>query len=145
MDRDSGSDSPSAELDRRVDWMGAVLVTAGVVCIMFVLGQGDLAPQKWKTPCESRFRPALMPFVQYCLADIIALLIVGVALLVAFIVWEDYLGRKTTLPPLMRLDIWTRARGKFAAVQIIAFLEWSSFMSWILWVQLYYQSYKVRA
>ena len=44
----------------------------------------------------------------------------------------------------MRLDIWTRARGKFAAVQIIAFLEWSSFTSWILWVQLYYQSYKVR-
>ena len=53
MDSDSDSDSRSAELDRRVDWMGAALVTAGVVCIMFVLGQGDLAPQKWKTPCES--------------------------------------------------------------------------------------------
>ena len=91
-----------------------------------------------RSQCRRWFRSIL-------LADIIALLIIGVALLVAFIVWEDHLGRKTTFPPLMRLDIWTRARGKFAAIQIIAFLEWSSFMSWILWVQLYYQSYKVRA
>ena len=40
------------EEDRRVDWIGAVLVTAGLVCIMFVLGQGELAPDGWKTGCE---------------------------------------------------------------------------------------------
>ncbi|KAF8340804.1 MFS general substrate transporter [Amanita rubescens] len=121
---DNDSHIPNEKLDKRVDWMGAALVTAAMVCIMFVLGQGSLAPQKWRTPY------------------IIALLITGVFLLIAFIIWEDHLGRRTTFPPLMRLDIWTRARGRFTAIQIIAFLEWSSFMSWILWVQLYYQTYK---
>ena len=55
IERDGDSEFPSAELDKRVDWIGAALVTGGMVCIMFVLGQGDLAPQKWKTPCESPF------------------------------------------------------------------------------------------
>ena len=74
-----------------------------------------------------------------------AILISGVSLIVGFVLWEDHLGRQTTFPPLMRLDIWTRARGKFAAIQIIQFLEMSSFMSWMLWVQLYYQTYKVNS
>jgi len=42
----------------------------------------------------------------------------------------------------MRLDLWTRAGGKFAAMQGIAFLQWCAFMSWALWAQLYYQTYK---
>jgi F0F1-type ATP synthase membrane subunit a len=46
-------DEPTAESDRRVDWIGGFLVTAGVVLILFVLGQGQLVPQGWKTPCES--------------------------------------------------------------------------------------------
>jgi len=45
-------DKPSSELDKRVDWLGAFLVTAGLVLIVFVLGQGELAPKQWATPCE---------------------------------------------------------------------------------------------
>ena len=52
---DSDSHMPNEKLDKRVDWAGAALVTAAMVCIMFVLGQGSLAPQKWRTPCESRY------------------------------------------------------------------------------------------
>lgn len=44
-------DQPSTESDKRVDWVGAALVTAGLVLIMFVLGQGELAPKGWRTPC----------------------------------------------------------------------------------------------
>lgn len=44
-------DIPSEEVDKRVDWIGAFLVTAGLVLIVFVLSQGELAPQKWSTPC----------------------------------------------------------------------------------------------
>ena len=72
-----------------------------------------------------------------------ATLITGISLVVGFVLWEDHLCRQTTFPPLMRVNIWTRAQGKFAAIQIIQFLEMSSFMSWMLWVQLYYQTYKV--
>jgi len=33
-----------------------------------------------------------------------------------------------TPPPLMKLSIWGRAKGRFAVIMIIAFLNWSSFM-----------------
>ena len=37
--------------DRRIDWLGSILVTGGMVLIVFVLGQGESAPQGWNTPC----------------------------------------------------------------------------------------------
>lgn len=39
------------ELDRRVDWIGSVLVTSGLVLVVFVLSDGEIAPQKWKNAC----------------------------------------------------------------------------------------------
>jgi hypothetical protein len=36
-----------------VDWIGASLITVGLVLIVFVLGQGQIAPQGWKTPCKT--------------------------------------------------------------------------------------------
>jgi predicted MFS family arabinose efflux permease len=48
-------DVPSNEVDKRVDWIGAFLVTAGLVLIVFVLGEGEYAPQQWRTPCTSLF------------------------------------------------------------------------------------------
>lgn len=46
-------DVPNTEEDKRVDWLGAFLVTAGLVLVTFVLGQGQLAPQQWQTPCTA--------------------------------------------------------------------------------------------
>ncbi|KAH8109878.1 MFS general substrate transporter [Phellopilus nigrolimitatus] len=121
------ADLPSQEKDKRVDWLGATLVTSALVLITFILGEGELAPQRWRTPY------------------IIALLIIGVFMLVAFIVWQWYLESDMSgarRPPLMKLSMWSRAHGKFAAVQCIAFLEWASFLSWSFWAQLYYQDYQ---
>ncbi|KAH8102358.1 MFS general substrate transporter [Phellopilus nigrolimitatus] len=121
------ADRPSQEKDKRVDWLGAALVTTALVLITFVLGEGEFAPQRWGTPY------------------IIALLVIGVLTLVAFIAWQWYLESDmsgTRVPPLMKLSMWSRAHGKFAAVQCIAFLEWASFMSWFFWAQLYYQDYQ---
>lgn len=47
-------DKPSTEIDHRVDWLGAFLVTSGLVLIVFVLGQGEVAPKQWATPCVLR-------------------------------------------------------------------------------------------
>lgn len=41
------------EKDGRVDWLGGALVTAGLVLIIFVLSDGEVAPNKWATSCES--------------------------------------------------------------------------------------------
>jgi MFS family permease len=45
------ADLPSKETDKRIDWIGAFLVTTGLVLIIFVLGQGEIAPRQWATPC----------------------------------------------------------------------------------------------
>ena len=38
-------------LYRRIDWLGAFLVTAGLISIIFVLSDGSSAPDGWKTGC----------------------------------------------------------------------------------------------
>ncbi|KAF8915507.1 putative efflux transporter [Mucidula mucida] len=129
-------DLPSTEIDQRVDWIGATLVTAGLVLIVFVLTQGEIAPQQWKTPY------------------IIALLIVGVFLVGLFLVWQHYLEKvnddplavrsKWTPPPIMRLSLWGRANGRVAVVMAVAFLNFCCFQSWCYWSQLYYQNYEGR-
>lgn len=121
------------EADRRVDWIGAALVTAGLVLIVFVLGQGQIAPHQWRTPY------------------IIATLVIGVFLVAVFLVWEHHLEKASsdpnrpksiwTPPPLMKLSLWSRAKGRVAVVLAIAFLNWAGFLSWSLWAQLYYQNY----
>jgi predicted MFS family arabinose efflux permease len=47
--------SASETADRRVDWLGAFLVTAGLVFIVFVLSDGETAPNGWKTGCKSHW------------------------------------------------------------------------------------------
>ena len=124
-------DTPSTEKDRRVDWLGAFLVTAGLVLIVFVLSDGSIAPNGFAT--------------NY----IIAFIVIGVILLIMFVFWQHYLekihddpeaaalaaDKWWTPPPLMKLSIWTRMKGRMAVMLWIAFLEWCSFFSWQLWVQ----------
>ncbi|KAI9056744.1 MFS general substrate transporter [Trametes sanguinea] len=123
-----------AAVDRRIDWIGALIVTASLTFIIFVLSDGSIAPNGWKT------------------GYIIALLIAGVALLALFVCWEHHLeqlhGRENAPPirwwnppPLMSVTIWTRASGKLAAVLVIVFLQWCSFNAFNFWFQLYYQDY----
>ena len=38
---------------RRVDWVGAILVTAGLTFIVFILSDGPSAPDGRKTGCRS--------------------------------------------------------------------------------------------
>ncbi|KAJ7878874.1 efflux transporter [Mycena olivaceomarginata] len=120
------ADVPSTEKDKRVDWMGAFLVTTGLVLLVFVLGQGSLATNGWKT------------------GYIIALLIVSVLFLVMFILWQHYLEKNEGKhrPPLMKLSLWSRAKGKFAVMQAIAFFQWAAFLSWYFWAQVYYEDYQ---
>ncbi|KAI0078556.1 MFS general substrate transporter [Panus rudis PR-1116 ss-1] len=127
--------------DRRIDWLGALLVTAGLVLILFVLSDGSVAPNGWRT------------------GYIIALLVIGVLLIVAFLLWQHYLESvhykalqspddaalaksKWTPPPLMKLSVWKLAKGRLAVIFWIGFLEWFSFNSFSFWLQLYYQDFE---
>ncbi|KAJ7160260.1 MFS general substrate transporter [Mycena filopes] len=116
-------DLPSTETDKRVDWLGAFLVTTGLILLVFVLSQGSIARNGWKTDY------------------IIALLIISVLFLGLFVVWQHHLEKNagTKRPPLMKLTLWSRAKGKFAVMQAIAFFEWAAFLSWYFWAQVYYE------
>ncbi|KAI4527062.1 MFS general substrate transporter [Schizophyllum commune Loenen D] len=129
------ADPPSKEKDRRVDWLGSFLVTAGLTLIIFVLAQGEIAkPKQWGSPY------------------IIVLLILGVILVGLFLTWQWYLERAHddpqtpysvwTPPPIMRLSLWKRAQGRYAVQMAIAFLNWCCFLSWVFWAQLFYQEYQ---
>jgi len=101
------------------------------------------------------FRPRLRPFQIHpdltACADVIALFVVGVLLVLLFVAWQYYLERRLenpdlprtrwTAPPLMKPSMWTRAHGRFAVMQIIACINWAAFTIWIVWVELYYQTY----
>jgi len=124
-------DLPSMEEDRRLDWLGAFLVTVGLIFVVFALSDGGMAPDHWKT------------------GYIIALLIIGVLFLILYVLWERYLeiqhGGETgpwwAPPPLMKVSLWGRARGKLAVIFVTAFLEYGSFIIFNFWITLYYQNY----
>ncbi|EUC55277.1 MFS general substrate transporter, partial [Rhizoctonia solani AG-3 Rhs1AP] len=116
-------DKPSQEQDRRIDWVGAALSTTALVLLTFSLAQSSSATDGWRTP--------YIPVV----------LVISVLLLGCFVYWEHYLETRTTRPPLMRLGLWTRANGKFAAIQLVVFFDWSCFTTWQFFVTLYYQEY----
>ncbi|KAH9000087.1 major facilitator superfamily domain-containing protein [Lactarius akahatsu] len=126
-------DEPSTEEDTRVDWIGAALITAGLVLIVFVLSDSPTARRGWKSP------------------HVIALFVIGVLLVLLFVAWQYYLERRLenpdlprtrwTAPPLMKPSMWTRAHGRFAVMQTIACVNWAAFTIWIVWVELYYQTY----
>lgn len=126
-------DEPSAEEDKRIDWIGAALITVGLVLIVFVLSDLPTARNGWKTPY------------------IIALFLVGVLLVLLFVAWQHHLERRLekpdlprtcwTAPPLMKPSMWTRANGRFAVMQLIACVNSAAFACWLVWVQLYFQMY----
>ncbi|KAI0306084.1 hypothetical protein B0F90DRAFT_1695908 [Multifurca ochricompacta] len=99
-------DEPSTEEDQRVDWIGATLITSGLILIVFVLTDLPAAHKGWRDPY------------------IIVLFAVGVCLVLLFAAWQYYLERRLedpnlphtywTAPPLMKLTMWTRAHGRFA-------------------------------
>ncbi|EJU02191.1 MFS general substrate transporter, partial [Dacryopinax primogenitus] len=116
-------DEPSTEVCRRVDWVGALLITGGLVLFTFCMGQGGIAPWGWAP------------------GYIIALLVISVAFMISFVFREYYVEKCLSLPPLMRLDLWRRSGGQFAAIQVIAFLVNGAFSTWSYWATLYYQDY----
>ncbi|KAK4688236.1 hypothetical protein P7C73_g1875, partial [Tremellales sp. Uapishka_1] len=115
---------PNDELhtrDRRIDWVGAALVTIGLIFIQFAISDGEVAPDEWKT------------------WYIILLLILGVGMTIAFFYWESYIVKHTSRPPLMRLQLWTRANGKLASIYFIGFVSWAGFITLIYHTTLYFQ------
>lgn len=138
-------DTPSAEQDKRVDWLGAFFVTSGLTLVVFALSEGEVAPHQWRTPCKliHSMGSNISENGLICLLslDIIALLVTGAAFIGLFLLWQWYLERpaarntysKWIPPPLMKLSLWGRGNGKFAVMQCIVLCLMSAFQSWMFW------------
>jgi hypothetical protein len=85
------TDMPYTETDKRVDWIGAVFITAGLVLIMFVLVKGESAPQQWVSLHASwvlsKFNRSMIQTSSGCSS------LVCFFFVVLFLVWQGYLER----------------------------------------------------
>lgn len=107
--------------DRRIDWAGAALITSGLVLLMFAISSAEAAPQGWKTPY------------------IIAVIVVAAFIIACFFCWEHFVETRTNRPPLMRLALWTRSKGKLAATYFIGGISWMGFTTFFYNTTLFFQ------
>lgn len=110
--------------DRRVDWFGGFIVTAALCLFTFAITESGIAPDGWRTP----YIPAV--------------LVVSLVLLVAFGLWEHYVERRLSLPPIVKMSMLSRHRFGLTMVCLTAFLPFISIAGWINLVSLFYQDYK---
>jgi Na+/melibiose symporter-like transporter len=103
-----------------IDWLGAVLVTVGLLALLFALTEGNVVG--WSTP----YIPALI--------------VVSVVLIALFTVWQWHLERKGGRPPLMKVSIFRNK--KFSAAMIIMMLFFSSFNGYLVYATYFYQDYQ---
>ncbi|KAL7420663.1 hypothetical protein Q5752_004614 [Cryptotrichosporon argae] len=122
--------------DRRVDWLGGLLVTGGLVLFTFSITESSVAADGWKAPCE--FWPCLDPLITV----VPALLVVSVLLLVAFGFWEYNVERRLSFPPLAKLSLFTRQGAKVSAVLANAFCLFVSIAGWVYLASLLLQNHK---
>ncbi|KAL1407970.1 hypothetical protein Q8F55_004767 [Vanrija albida] len=117
--------SKAADYDRRIDWLGAAMVTSGLVLLQFSVSDGVSAPRGWREP----YVPTLFAL--------------SIVLIAAFFVWQWHLINRTRFPPLLSLALFTRARGRLGAYYFVGFVAWTGFASISYHVNLYYQQVKL--
>ncbi|KAL7424622.1 hypothetical protein Q5752_000306 [Cryptotrichosporon argae] len=110
--------------NRRIDWLGGFLVTAGLLLFIFSITQSGVAADGWRTP----YIPVL--------------LIVGIALLVAFVFWERHVERNLAFPPIAKLSIFSRDHWHMSAIMASGFFTFITIGGFVYLVSLYDQDYR---
>ncbi|KAK5990756.1 Low affinity ammonium transporter-like protein [Cladobotryum mycophilum] len=118
-----------------IDWIGAALVTIGLLVLMFALTEGNVVG--WNVPW------------------IPVLIVVSILILIAFVMWQWYLERRlkvaemgqaqgnpSTLPvpPLMKISIFRNLR--ISAVMVVMTLFFASFNNFLVFSTFYYQDFQ---
>ncbi|ORX41202.1 major facilitator superfamily domain-containing protein [Kockovaella imperatae] len=111
-------------VDRRIDMIGAVLITLAISLLSFSITQGGLVHRGWREP--------YIPCV-FCLSIITVL---------AFGLWQHHLKRKNALPPLVDLDIFTRFKGKITALLAVTFTSYTAINGWLYVASQWFQVLK---
>ncbi|ODN85062.1 hypothetical protein, variant [Cryptococcus amylolentus CBS 6039] len=114
----------SSVTNRKIDWVGAFLVTAGLSLFSFALTQSGVAAKGWSDP--------YIPVV----------LVIGLLLIVVYGFWEHWLANNSTTPPLTHLSIFTRQNWKVTAIIVVAFFAYIPIAGWNYLTTIWFQNYK---
>ncbi|KAK3318744.1 major facilitator superfamily domain-containing protein [Apodospora peruviana] len=103
-----------------IDWIGAVLITVGLFALLFALTSGNVVG--WSTPWVP------------------VLIVVSVALVVLFVLWQRHLENTGKRTPIMKVSVFHSRR--FSAAMLIMALFFSSFSGWLVYATYLYQDYQ---
>ncbi|KAL2120948.1 hypothetical protein VTJ04DRAFT_4975 [Mycothermus thermophilus] len=103
-----------------IDWLGAVLVTVGLLALLFALTEGNFVG--WSTPW------------------VIVLIVVSILLIVLFAVWQHRLEKTGRLAPIMKVSNFHNPH--FSAAMVIMALFFSSFNGFLVYATYFYQDYQ---
>ncbi|KAK3379250.1 major facilitator superfamily domain-containing protein [Lasiosphaeria ovina] len=109
-----------ATVKASVDWLGAALVTGGLLALLFALTEGNVVG--WSTPWVP------------------AVIVVAVVLVVLFVFWQRHLETTGRRPPIMKVSAF-RSK-KFSAAMLIMALFFSSFNGFLVYATYFYQDYQ---
>jgi len=109
-----------AEVKNAVDWIGGVLITVGLIILLFALTDGNV--------------------VGWSKAYIPVLIVLSVLFVAAFVAWQMYLENKTTRKPLMKVSIFRNLRVSAAMITMAFFF--ASFNNFLIFATYFYQEYK---
>lgn len=103
-----------------VDWVGAVLITVGLMVLLFALTEGNVVG--WKTPWVP------------------VLIVVSFVIIAAFVSWQRHLEKTGKQTPLMKVSIFKS--GRFSAAMVIMALFFSSFNCYLIYTTYYFQDFQ---
>lgn len=103
-----------------VDWIGAVLVTVGLLLLLFSLTEGNVVG--WSTPW------------------IPVLIVVSILIFIAFVFWQNYLEKKGKRAPLVKISMFRNVR--FSAVMLIMGVFFASFNNYLIFATYYFQDFQ---
>lgn len=103
-----------------VDWVGAVLITAGLMVLLFALTEGNVVG--WSTPWVP------------------VLLVVAVLLVAVFVLWQRHLERQGTQTPLIKVSVFQNPL--FSAGMLIMTLFFACFNGYLIFATYYFQDYQ---
>ncbi|OCF39009.1 hypothetical protein I317_07185 [Kwoniella heveanensis CBS 569] len=98
---------------RKIDWLGAGLVTVGLSLLMFSVTQAGIEEEGWRTA----YIPAVFAF--------------SIVILTVFGLWEHYAEHRTTTPPIVKLSVFTRHHWRVTAILGIIFCNWCGIAGWM--------------
>ncbi|TXT04777.1 hypothetical protein VHUM_04045 [Vanrija humicola] len=118
------SDLANQETDKRIDWLGGLLITAALCLFTFSITESGIAPNGWSTP----YVPALLA--------------TSIVLFIVFGFWEHHVENRLSLPPIAKLSLFTRNGGKVTIVMLCAFCPFVAVAGWVYLTSVFYQEYK---